>query len=304
MAMNRAQFRKQLQEGLNAVFGMSYRRYPQEWTTFLDVETSNKAWEEDVLLAGLGAAQLKDEGGGVAYDEGGEAWTARYVIETIALAFAITEEAEEDGLYGNLGAKYSAALATSMRHTKEINSAAILNNGWDVNYPGGDGKPLFATDHPLWGGGTLSNTLPTPADLSETALEDMLIRISRFVDDRGIPLQTRGLRLLVDPSNEYEAERILMSPGRSGTADNDINAMRSMGRLPGGFAVLHYLTDPDSFFIKTDCPDGLKMMSRLKIRRGLEGDFNTGNMRYKARERYKPGFTDPRGAFGSQGGGA
>jgi len=299
--MNRARFRKQLQEGLNTVFGLEYRRYEQEWRPIFDVANSSKAYEEDVLLAGLAGAPVKPEGAPVAYDMGGEAFVSRYVHETIALAFAITEEAEEDNLYGSVGQKYARALARSMQHTKEVKGAAILNNGFSASFPGGDGVALFSTSHPLFGGGTQSNTFATQADLSETSLEEALIAISKFVDERGIPVAVRGQRLIVPPDLIFVAERLLASTGRPGTADNDVNAIRSMGMLPGGMAQNHRLTDSNAWFIKTDCPDGLKHMVRKNIQRGLEGDFETGNMRYKARERYSFGWSDYRGVFGSSG---
>lgn len=299
--MNRAQFRKQLQEGLNAVFGLEYKSYPEEWRDFLDLENSHKAYEEDVLMVGLGAAQVKAEGAGVAYDSGSEAWVSRYQHETIALAFSITEEAIEDGLYGKLGAKYAKALARSMQHTKEVKSANILNNAFNSSFAGGDGKSLCATDHPLQGGGTFSNTFTTPADLSEASLEDALIQISKFTDDRGIPIASLAMKLVIPPDLCFVAERLTKSTLRPGTADNDINASRSKGMLPQGYCQVHRLTDPDAWFIKTDCPDGLKMMQRKNLQRGMEGDFETGNMRYKARERYSVGFTDPRAIFGSSG---
>ena len=303
MPMNRSKFRKQLQEGLNTVFGLEYRRYPEQWRAIFDVERSRKAYEEDVLLFGFDGAPVKAEGAGVSYDEGGEAWVSRYHHETIALAFQITEEAEEDGLYGSLGSKYSRALARSLQHTKEVKGANILNNGFSSSFPGGDGKELFATDHPLAGGGTFQNELTTPADLSETALEDALIDISNFIDDRGIPIMVQARKLIHPPQLMFDACRILQSPGRPGTADNDINAMRYEGMIPEGHTTNQRLTDPDAWFLKTDCPDGLKHMSRLSVRRGVEGDFESGNMRYKARERYSFGWTDPRGAYGSAGGG-
>lgn len=303
MAMNRAKFRKQLQEGLNATFGLEYRKWPEEWRQIFDVEQSQKAFEEDVLMFGFDAAPVKSEGGSVKFDEGGEAWVARYVHETIALAFAITEEAEEDNLYGSLGAKYARALARSMQHTKEVKGANILNNGFDSNYPGGDGEPLFSTAHPLVQGGTFQNELSTPADLSETSLEDAIIRISEFVDDRGLQIKVMGKKLIVPPELSFVAARILYSPGRPGTADNDINVINQQDYLPNGHAVNHYLTDADAWFIKTDVPDGLKHMVRKNVQRGVEGDFETGNMRYKARERYINGWTDPRAAFASPGGG-
>lgn len=299
--MNRATFRKELQEGLNTVFGMEYRRYTQEWKEIFTVERSEKAYEEDVLLAGLAGAPVKAEGGPVSYDSGGEAFTSRYVHETIALAFAITEEAEEDNLYGSVGAKYSKALARSMVHTKEVKGAAVLNNGFDSDYPGGDGVELFSTSHPLWGGGTQANTFTTQADLSETSLEEACITISKWTDERGIPIAVLPQKLAVPPDLCFVAERLLMTEKRPGTADNDVNAIRNKGKFPGGYCENHRLTDPDAWFIVTDAMDGLKHMVRINVQRGVEGDFETGNMRYKARERYSFGWSDYRGAFGSSG---
>lgn len=301
MAMNRAQFKKNLQDGLNTVFGLEYRRYPEEWRSMFDVENSGKAYEEDVLMSGFGAAPVKAEGAGVAYDAGAEEWTARYTHETIALAFAITEEAEEDGLYGSLGNKYSRALARSMVHTKEIKGANVFNNGFDSDYKGGDGVELFSLVHPLANGDTLANELATPADLSETALEDALVAIHKFKDERGIPIAAQARKICVPTDLEFNIHRILYSVLRPGTADNDPNAMRAMGMFPDGVAVNHRLTDTDAWFIKTDQPDGLKHLVRKRIKRKVEGDFETGNMRYRARERYVFGWTDPRGAFGSAG---
>lgn len=299
--MNRAAFRKQLQEGLNTVFGMEYKRYPEEWRPIFAVENSNKAYEEDVLLAGLAGAPVKPEGAPVTYDSGGEAFTSRYVHETIALAFAMTEEAEEDNLYGSIGSKYAKALARSMQHTKEVKGAAILNNGFNASFPGGDGVPLFSQSHPLYGGGVQSNTFATQADLSETSLEEACIQISKYVDERSINIAVRPMKLIVPPDLEFVAERILMSPYRPGTADNDINAMKNLGKVPGGCFKNHRLTDPNAWFLITDAQDGLKHMVRKNIQRGIEGDFETGNMRYKARERYSFGWSDYRGAFGSSG---
>ena len=299
--MNRARFRKELQEGLNTVFGLEYKQYAQEWKPMFSVESSSKAYEEDVLLAGLAGAPVKPEGAPVAYDSGGEAFVSRYVHETIALAFAITEEAEEDNLYGSIGQKYSKALARSMQHTKEVKAASVLNNGFSASFPGGDGVALFSTAHPLWGGGTQANTFSTQADLSETSLEEALIAISKFVDERAIPIAVRAMSLYVPPDLMFVAERILSSPYRPGTADNDVNAMKSTGMLPGGCDKNHRLTDVNAWFVRTDCPDGLKHIVRKNIQRGLEGDFETGNMRYKARERYSFGWSDYRGAFGSSG---
>jgi hypothetical protein len=299
--MNRARFRKLLQEGLNTVFGLEFRRYEQEWRPIYAVENSTKAYEEDVLLAGLAGAPVKPEGAPVAYDQGGEAFTSRYVHETIALAFSLTEEAEEDGLYGSFGSKYSKALARSMQHTKEVKGAATINNGYDSAFPGGDGVELFSTLHPLFGGGTQANTFTTQADLSETSLEEALIAISKFVDERSIPVAVRATKLIIPTDLCFVAERLLASPYRPGTADNDINAMKKMGMIPGGAHKNHRLTDPNQWTLITDCPDGLKHMVRKNIQRGLEGDFETGNMRYKARERYTFGWSDYRGSFGSSG---
>jgi hypothetical protein len=299
--MNRARFRKELQEGLNTVFGLEYRRYEQEWRPIYAVENSQKAYEEDVLLAGLAGAPVKPEGAPVAYDQGGEAFVSRYVHETIALAFSLTEEAEEDNLYGSIGNKYSKALARSMQHTKEVKGAATINNGFDSAFPGGDGVELFSTLHPLFGGGTQANTFSTQADFSETSLEEALIAISKFVDERSIPIAVRATKLIVPPDLMFVAERVLTSPYRPGTADNDVNAVKKMGMVSGGCHKNHRLTDPNQWTLITDCPDGLKHMVRKNIQRGLEGDFETGNMRYKARERYTFGWSDYRGAFGSSG---
>lgn len=299
--MNRSQFKKELQKGLNTVFGLEYDRYPEEWRQIFEVNTSMKAYEEDVLLAGLGAAQTKDEGRGVAYDAGAEAWVARYVNETVALAFAITQEAVEDGLYGDQGAKYSKALARSMQHTKEVKGANILNNGFSSSFPIGDGQALFSTAHPLWGGGSVANTFSTQADLAEGSLEDMLILIGQAVDERNIPIALNAKKLIVPINLEFAADRLLNTQGRTGTADNDINALKHMGMIPGGYAVNHRLTDTNAWFVTTDCPDGLKHFVRMAVQRGMEGDFETGNMRYKARERYVFGVTNWRGAYGSSG---
>lgn len=301
MALNRADFRKQLQEGLNTVFGMAYKSYPEEWRALFAVNSSNKAFEEDVLMAGFGAAPVKGEGAGVEYDEGAESYVARYNHETIALAFAITEEAEEDGLYGALGAKYAKALARSLQHTKEVKGSGIFNNGFSGSFLGGDLVALFATNHPLWGGGTQSNKFSTPADISEAALEAALIQIGDWVDERGIPIAVQALCIVIPTELQFIADRILNSPYRSGTGDNDLNSMKNKGSFPKGVKINHRLTDADAWFIITDCPDGLKHMVRKKVSRGLEGDFETGNMRYKVRERYSFGWSDYRGAFGTEG---
>lgn len=301
MAMLRAQFRKELEPGLNTVFGLEYRRYPEEWKDAFEISRSRKAFEEDVLVAGFKGAPTKAEGAGVEYDTAAEAWTARYTHETIALAFSITEEAQDDNLYGNIGQKYAKALARSMVHTKEVKGASVFNNGFDSNYAGGDGVQLFSTAHPLWGGGTLSNTLATPADLSETSLEDAINQIGAWTDERGIPMQVMADKLLVPIQGQFEAERILNSPYRVNTGDNDINALKSKGMFPGGYAVNHRFTDPDSWFIITNAADGLKHFIRMPLSTATEGEFNSGNIRYKTWERYSFGWSDWRGAFGSQG---
>ena len=300
MALNRALFTKQLNLGLNTVFGMEYDRYPEQWRSLYSTEQSMKAFEEDVQMIGFGAAPTKAEGAMISYDSGREGFVARYVHETVALAFAITEEAEEDGLYGSLGAKYARALARSMQHTKEIKGANIFNNATTTSV-GGDGQALMNGSHPLGGGGTASNILATPADLSETSLETLLVQISEAVDDRSIPIALSGRKLAVPPGLIFIAERIIKSNLRPGTADNDINAMRNMGMIPEGVVVNQRFTNPDQYFILTDCPDGMKHFVRSPIKKAVEGDFESGNLRYKCRERYSFGFTDWRGVYGSEG---
>tara|TARA_Y100000310_G_scaffold242580_1_gene246727 strand:- start:116 stop:1021 length:906 start_codon:yes stop_codon:yes gene_type:complete len=300
MALNRALFTKQLNLGLNTVFGMEYDRYPEQWRALYSTEQSMKAFEEDVQMIGFGAAPTKAEGAMINYDSGKEGFVSRYVHETVALAFAITEEAEEDGLYGSLGAKYARALARSMQQTKEIKGANVFNNATGTSV-GGDGVSLLNASHPLGGGGTASNTLSTAADLSETSLETILVQISTAVDDRSIPVALSGRKLAVPPQLVFIAERILKSNLRPGTADNDINALRNMGMIPEGVVVNQRFTDPDQYFILTDCPDGMKHFLRAPIKKAVEGDFETGNLRYKVRERYSFGFTDWRGVYGSEG---
>lgn len=301
MAMTRQQFAKQLQDGLNTVFGMEYDSFPTSYDKIFKTYNSSKAFEEDVLMVGFGGASEKSEGGTIAYDSGQEAWVSRYLHSTIALAFAITEEAVEDGRYGDIGQKYSKALARSLRYTKEVRGASILNNGFDSNYAGGDGKELLATDHPLAGGGTLANELSTAADLSEESLEDAMIAIDGFVDDRGIPIMVKADSLIIPRQSQFVAHRILKSSLQSGTANNDANALKDMNALPGGVSVNVYIADPDAWFLTTNANDGLKHFVRRKLKRGMEGDFETGNMRYKASERYSFGWTDWRGIFGSPG---
>ncbi len=282
------------------MFGMEYDRYPEQWRSLYSTEQSMKAFEEDVQMIGFGAAPTKAEGAMINYDSGREGFVSRYVHETVALAFAITEEAEEDGLYGSLGAKYARALARSMQQTKEIKGANIFNNATTTSL-GGDGQALLDAAHPLGGGGTASNILSTPADLSETSLETLLVQISTAVDDRSIPVALSGRKLAVPPQLVFVAERIIKSNLRPGTADNDINAMRNMGMIPEGVVVNQRFTNPDQYFILTDCPDGMKHFIRSPIKKAVEGDFETGNLRYKCRERYSFGFTDWRGVFGSEG---
>ncbi len=299
MAINRSQLAKELEPGLNALFGMEYARYEAEHAEIFDTESSDRAFEEEVLISGFGNAEVKAEGTGVRFDNASEGYTSRYTHETVALAFALTEEAVEDNLYDRLGARYTKALARSMANTKQIKAAAVLNNAFSTT--GGDGSTLIATDHALSGGGTLANRATTMADLNETSLEDALINISTFTDDRGLNIALRGMKLIVPPQLQFVADRLLQSPGRVGTSDNDVNAIRNTGMLPDGYVVNHYLTDTDAFFIKTDCPDGFKHFERSPMSTALEGDFDTGNMRYKARERYSFGYSNFRAVYGSQG---
>ena len=301
MAISRAQLGKELEPGLNALFGMEYDRYDAQHAEIYDTESSDRAFEEEVMLVGFGNAQTKAEGAGVSFDSASEAFTARYNHETIALAFALTEEAMEDNLYDRLGARYTRALARSMSHTKQVKAAAILNNAFDSNFAGGDGKELCATDHPLAGGGTFRNELATAADLNETSLENSLIDISTFVDERNMIIALRGTKLIVPTQLQFVADRLLESTLRTGTADNDVNAINNMGMLPEGYVVNNFLTDPDAFFIKTDTPNGFKHFERTPMSTGMEADFDSGNMRFKARERYSFGFSDPRCVFGSPG---
>lgn len=300
MAINRSQMRKQLEPGLNTIFGLAYRQYPDEWKELFAVETTERSTEEDQLVMGFGAAAIKAEGAGIMFDTASEVWTARYDMLTIALGFSITEEAQDDNLYGNVAKKYTRALARSLQYKKEVMGANIFNNGFNTSYTGGDGKALFATDHPLAGGGTFANKLVTPADLSETALEDVDIAIAGFVDERGLPMMIKPKKLHIPKELTHEAERLLYTDNRVGTADNDINSIKRRGMLEG-YSVNHYFTDPDAWFVSTDCPDGLKHFVRQPVRTKTEGEFNTGNILYKASERYAFGWTDPRGGFASEG---
>jgi hypothetical protein len=304
MAISRAQLAKELEPGLNSLFGLSYDEYDREYEDIFSIEDSNRAFEEEVLITGFGSAPTKSEGQGVSFDNASESYSARYTHDTVALAFALTEEAIEDNLYDSLGKRYTKALAKSMANTKEVKGADVLNNAFSSSFTGGDGKSLIATDHPLSGGGSAANRATSMADLNETSLEDALIDISGFTDDRGLTISVQASKMIVPSELVFVAERILNSNLRSGTSDNDLNAVRSTGVLPGGYSVNHYLTDPDAFFILTsvtDQGDGLKMFQRSGMETSMEPDFATGNIRYKARERYSFGFSDWRGIYGSQG---
>jgi len=300
MAISRSQLVKELEPGLNALFGLEYKTYKEEHTEIYTTESSDRAFEEEVMLSGFGEAPVKSEGAGVAYDQAQEVYTARYTHETIALAFSLTEEAIEDNLYDRLSSRYTKALARSMATTKQIKGANILNNAFTTSL-GGDGVALCSTAHPTLGGANLANELATSADLSEASLEQALIDIASFTDERGLKIAVQGTRLIIPKELQFTADRILKSTLRVGTADNDINAIKNMGMIPQGYSVNHYLTDTDAFFIMTDAPDGMKMFDRVSMSTGFEGDFETGNVRYKARERYSFGFSDPRGIFGSPG---
>ena len=304
MAISRAQLAKELEPGLNSLFGMNYDEYDREYEDIFVIEDSNRAFEEEVLIVGFGSAPVKSEGQGVSFDNASESFSSRYTHETVSLAFALTEEAIEDNLYDSLGKRYVKALAKSMANTKEVKGADVLNNAFSSSFLGGDGKSLIASDHPLAGGGSAANRASTMADLNEASLEDAFIDISTFTDDRGLIISVQPERLVVPPQLVFVADRILQSDLRSGTADNDVNAIKNTGVLPGGYVVNHYLNDPDAFFILTsvnEAGDGLKMFQRSPLETSMEPDFSTGNIRYKARERYSFGFSDWRGVYGSQG---
>ena len=300
MAISRAQLAKELEPGLNALFGLEYDRYDKEHTAIYEEESSDRAFEEEVMLAGFGTAPVKGEGSAITFDDAQETYTARYTMETIALAFSITEEAIEDNLYDRLASRYTRALARSMSQTKQVKAAAVLNNAFSTSYPIGDGAALCSSSHPSLTGNQ-RNLLSTAADLNETSLEQMLIDIAGLTDERGLKVAVRGMKLLIPKELQFIAERVLGSTLRAGTADNDINAMKAMGMLPEGATVNHFLTDTDAFFIKTDAPNGFKLFQRTPIRTAMEGDFDTGNMRFKARERYSFGVSDWRGVFGTPG---
>jgi hypothetical protein len=299
--VNRNQILRELEPGLNKIFDTASKGYENEHLAIFSVENSDRAFEEELLFTGFGAAPVKREGAGVQYDSATEGWLARYSHETIALAFAITEEAVEDNLYDKLSTRLTRALARSMAHTKQVKAANVINNGFSSSFLGGDGKALMATDHPLRDGGSLANKPTTDADLSETSMEDATIAVEGFVDDRGIPQAIMVRSLLIPRQLAYVAERLFKSTGRVGTTDNDINALVSRNVLPEGFSINHRFTDPDAWVLKTDAPDGLKMFVRAPIKTGMEGDFETGNARYKARERYSFGWSNWRGVYGSTG---
>ena len=299
MAITRSQLVKELEPGLNALFGLEYNRYDNEHSEIYATESSDRAFEEEVMLSGFAGAPVKQEGAMVVFDQANEAFTARYSHETIALAFAITEEAIEDNLYDKLTGRYTRALARSMSNTKQVKAAAVLNRAQVTTATGGDGVPLIANNHPLATGGTFSNVLAVAADLNETSLEQSLIDIAGFVDERGLKIALSGRKMIIPKELQFTAERIMKSPLRSATADNDINAIMNMGMVPEGYRVNHFLTDTDSFFLLTDVPNGLKHFVRSPIKTAMEGDFDTGNVRFKARERYSFGFSDPRCIFGN-----
>jgi len=301
MAISRAQLLKELLPGLNALFGLEYQKYGEEHKEIFEAETSERSFEEETKLSGFGTAPVKEEGSSISYDNAQEAWTSRYTHETIALGFSITEEAVEDNLYDSLSSRYTKALARAMAYTKQTKAASVLNNGFSSSYTGGDGKELFATDHPLVSGGTNSNEPSTAADLNETSLEAAVIQIAGWTDERGLLIAAKPRKLIIPPALMFVATRLLDTEGRVGTADNDLNALRSNGAIPEGYTVNHFLTDDDAWFLTTDVPNGLKHFVRTPMATGMDGDFDTGNVRYKARERYSFGWSDPLGIFGSPG---
>ena len=301
MAINRAQLVKELVPGLHALFGLEYERYNNEHEDIFDPESSQRAFEEEVMLTGFGEAPVKGEGAPVVYDTAQEAWTARYTHDTVAMAFALTEEAIEDNLYDTISSRYTKALARSMQQSKQVKAANVLNNGFSSSYVGGDCKALLTTDHPTVANVDMRNELSTAADLNETSMEQALIDIAGFKDERNLKINAMARKLIIPPALQFVADRLLETPGRVGTADNDINAIRNMGMISEGYAVNHYLSDTDAWFIKTDAPNGLKHFVRTPVSTNMEGDFDTGNVRYKARERYSFGWSDWRGIFGSPG---
>jgi hypothetical protein len=301
MAISRAQLLKELLPGLNALFGLEYARYGEEHKEMYETETSERSFEEETKLSGFSAAPVKNEGSAIAYDNAQEAWTTRYNHETIALGFSITEEAVEDNLYDSLSARYTKGLARAMAYTKQVKAAAVVNNGFSAAYPGGDGVALFSTAHPLVSGGTNSNRPSTAADLNETSLEAAVIQIAAWTDERGLLIAAKPKKLIVPPALQFVATRLLETSLRVGTTDNDINALKNNGSIPEGYTINHFLTDSNSWYLTTDVPNGLKHFVRTPLQNGMDGDFDTGNVRYKSRERYSFGWSDPLGIYGSPG---
>ncbi len=301
MAISRAQLLKELLPGLNALFGLEYARYGEEHKELYETETSERSFEEETKLSGFSAAPVKNEGSAIAYDNAQEAWTTRYNHETIALGFSITEEAVEDNLYDSLSARYTKGLARAMAYTKQVKAAAVVNNGFSAGYPGGDGVSLFSTAHPLINGGTNANTPSTQVDLNETSLEAAVIQIAAWTDERGLLIAAKPKKLIVPPALMFVAKRLLDTELRVGTTDNDINAIKQMGAIPEGYTVNHFLTDSNGWYLTTDVPNGLKHFIRSPLSQSMDGDFDTGNVRYKSRERYSFGWSDPLGIWGSSG---
>ena len=301
MAISRAQLLKELLPGLNALFGLTYKTYEEEHKAIFEIETSERSFEEEVKLSGFSSAPVKNEGSALVYDNAQEVWSARYTHETIALGFSITEEAMEDNLYDSLSARYTKSLARAMAYTKQVKGAAVLNNAFSSSFLGGDGVALCSTSHPTVAGGVNSNRPTTGADLNETSLEAAIIQIAAWTDERGLLIAARPKKLIIPPALMFVATRILQTELRTSTSDNDINALKSMSAIPGGYDVNHYLTDTNAWFLMTDVPNGLKHFIRAPMKQGMDGDFDTGNVRYKARERYSFGFSDPLGIFGSPG---
>ena len=301
MAISRAQLLKELLPGLNALFGLEYAKYGEEHKEIYETESSERSFEEETKLSGFSAAPVKNEGSAIAYDNAQEAWTARYTHETIAYGFSITEEAIEDNLYDSLSARYTKALARSMAYTKQVKAAAVLNNGFAATVTYGDGQPLFSTAHPLVSGGTNSNTTATGVDLNETSLENAVIQIAAWTDERSLLIAAKPRKLIVPPALMFVATRLLETELRVGTNNNDINALKNNGSIPEGYTVNHFLTDTNAWFLTTDVPNGLKHFVRTPLQNSMDGDFDTGNVRYKARERYSFGVSDPLGIYGSQG---
>jgi hypothetical protein len=301
MAISRAQLLKELLPGLNALFGLEYARYGEEHKEIYETETSERSFEEETKLSGFSAAPVKNEGAAIRYDNGQEAWTARYNHETIALGFSLTEEAIEDNLYDSLSARYTKALARAMSYTKQVKAAAVLNNGFSASYPGGDGVALFSTAHPLVSGGTNSNTPATQADLNETSLENAVIQIAAWTDERSLLIAAKPRKLIVPSALQFVATRLLETSLRVGTNDNDINALKNNGSIPEGYTINHFLTDTNGWYLTTDVPNGMKHFIRTPLSNSMDGDFDTGNVRYKSRERYSFGWSDPLGMFASQG---